>query len=94
MFPSDKCQGPRPKGLNPNIHFSFKKDKLRVHFTAFFLATDMGVGVTVAPSDVAPALPLSCQKLLIILVVREVVKFYSLIMHPCLLKLVYGSRFV
>ena len=54
----------------------------------------MGVGVAVAPSDVAPALPLSCQKLLIILVVREVVKFYSLIMHPCILKLVYGSRFV
>ena len=80
-----------------------------MHFTAFFLraltalsykgneeclVTDMGVGVAVAPSDVAPALPLSCQKLLIILVVREVVKFYSLIMHPCLLKLVYGSRFV
>ena len=79
MFPSDKCQGTRPKGLNPNIHFSFIKDKLRVHFTAFFLraltalsykgneeclVTDMGVGVAVAPSDVAPALPLSCQKII------------------------------
>ena len=28
------------------------------------LATDMGVGVAVAPSDVAPALPLSCQKII------------------------------
>ena len=28
------------------------------------LVTDMGVGVAVAPSDVAPALPLSCQKII------------------------------